>query len=210
MTASGQDFQTAQSITFGPVLGGIVSMSTSSYHVDNTVNSGRLAFSIGGVTDIPLGQATSLATAVQYYHLAFYDKNTQIDNPSQNLSQMMITRGNFGYIGFSALLNLHNVLAGAQVGIPVRAHLENCRAEPPLVPLKEPALALADVNYLVELKLGYQLRYALIHDQPLVVQFIASYPLNEMLRASATTRPRLDENFHIPSLALNLSLPFAL
>jgi hypothetical protein len=208
-SCAAQEFQN-RPITFGPMLGIMGSMSTSTYHVDNTANSGRLAFSVGGQADFPLGVSTSISTTVRYYLLAFYDKNTHIDNPSQSLYQMMITRGNFGYLGITALLNVHHILVGGQFGIPVRVHAENCRAEAPLVPSKVLELRTSDVNTLVEIKLGYQFESRITGDRPVTIQIVASYPINAMLRESARTRPMLDENFHIPSISFDCTMPFAL
>ena len=205
-----QEMTPFRSMRIGPTIDLNLALDISAYHVGNTKNNARPGSAFGVLAEIPFQQNSSIKASLQYLTLSFDDENTKIDNSNQNLGWMMITRGSFSYISLRTMYQYRSFLLGAQAGIPVRARVENCHAEPPVVPTTQLVTSALEASWLVSIMAGTDFSVLNTASGELHATFIAEYPFNQMLNSSVNTRPQLDDNFRLPSIAVSLAWLFAL
>jgi hypothetical protein len=205
-----QELTPFRSVRIGPSIDFNLALDISTYHVGNTKNNARPGSAFGILAEIPVQQSSSIKASLQYLTLSFDDENTKIDNGNQNLGWMMITRGSFSYISLRAMYQYRSLIIGAQTGLPVRAHVENCHAEPPVVPATQLVTSARDASWLVSILAGTDFSVLDTKSGELHATFLAEYPFSRMLNASVNTRPRLDDNFRLPNIAVSLAWLFAL
>jgi opacity protein-like surface antigen len=208
--AVAQDLEPVKGIRIGPTADFNLALNISQYNVGNTKNNARPGSAFGVMADIPVAEASSIRASLQYLTMVFNDENTKIDNSNQNLGWMMITRGSFSYLSLRTLYQYRSVLVGFQAGVPVRAHVENCHAEPPVVPTTTLVTSASDASWLLSAMAGTDFKVMNVGAGEVRAILLAEYPFNQTLKSSVNTRPQLNDNFRMPSISLSFAWLFAL
>jgi hypothetical protein len=215
-------------IRIGPVIGitGAVSM------VDYKVSDQQREFSVGSLfgiqADFPLNEDISILARLGYYTLSFTDKNSAIDIPTTNgtdLDELFVgttnpvlkTEGSFKYLSLGTMLKAGYFVVGFQFCLPMAATITNS-SDDIAIPLTRNGYTLKqdispttdERNFIVEATLGGDFPIVASRTGALRLGVFVSYPLTQSINATGKNLPHLDSNLRLPSVMLQLGYLFSL
>lgn len=211
---------TAKKVIFlGPELGGTLAMNTVDYHVENVKRSIGFNITAGAVFAYKFEGDNALLGGLHYYSLAYRDENeyVSVNNQQANISNKIITKGTFSYLGISCMLRASVVLIGFQIGLPLDGsstiELGSSTGRSGTSETNQiGAITVSSTDkmkVLFEPRIGVEFPIVTHVRGDFVMGFTFGYPVSTMSE-SPYTLPNMTDNFRLPNMKIHASYRFSL